>query len=159
MGILSRTNYYDLATQLPIVPITVAYDCLNSVPIIEDDALALLDGIVPYLQFQSTLAYLKSPPAGYPFPAVDILSGIQGIRTKVTNGTYSGEYAFQIDLWELFNSGHDGHFRWIGDLLETALIFDVGYQLVSVSEDGQTVPSVYLLGKLPLLILIHYEKS
>ena len=118
-------------------------------PIFKQDAVALLDGLVPYLQFQSTLAYLEDPPPGYPFPAVDILNGIQEIRARVVNDAYGGEYAFQIDLWSLINSAHDGHFGWIGDILATALIFDVGYQLVSVSEDGQTLPSVYLLGNFP----------
>ena len=133
---------------MPIVPIADAYDCLNSVPIVEQDALALIDGIIPYVQFQSTLTYLKNPPEGYPFPAIDILEELQKIRQNVSNGIYPGEYAFQLDLWRTINDAHDSHLNWVGDVLVSGLRFVLPYQFASVSGDGKTPPSVYILGRL-----------
>lgn len=139
------------ATTLPTVPIQTAYACLKSVPIFEKDALALIDGLEPYLQFQSTLAYLKKPPKAYPLPGVDLIDGLQQIRANVQSGKYGGEHAFQLDLWNLLNSAHDSHLSWVGDTLQSALMFVVPYQLVSVSKDGRVLPSIYLLGK-PIFI-------
>ena len=103
--------------------------------------------MLPYLQFQSTLAFLKNPPKGYQFPPVDIFEGIQKIRENVTKDVYPGEHAFQMDLWNLITSAHDGHLSWQGDVLSAAIVYQVGWKLVSVSEDGKALPSVYVLGK------------
>ncbi|KAL9121300.1 MAG: hypothetical protein Q9187_002143 [Circinaria calcarea] len=138
-------SLHPYATTLPIVPIQDAYACLKSVPIFEKDALALIDGLEPYLQFQSTLAYLKKPPKAYPLPGVDLIDGLQQIRANVQSGNYGGEYAFQLDLWDLLNSAHDSHLSWVGDTLQSALTFVVPFQLVSVSNDGRALPSIYLL--------------
>ncbi|MCJ1385896.1 hypothetical protein MMC17_009020 [Xylographa soralifera] len=132
-------------TRFPQVPIQLASECLNSVPIIQQDALLLLDGLVPYLQFQSTLAFLKNPPQGYLLPGIDIIGGVQAIRSNVTNKVYPGEYAFQLDLWNLINSAHDGHLVWVGDVLQSALAFQFGWNLVSVSSDGTSKPSIFML--------------
>ncbi|MCJ1396944.1 hypothetical protein MMC11_000136 [Xylographa trunciseda] len=132
-------------TNFPQVPIQLANECLNSVPIVQQDALLLLDGLVPYLQFQSTLAFLKKPPPGYLLPGVDIIGGVQAIRKNVTNEIYPGEYAFQLDLWNLINSAHDGHLIWVGDVLQSALAFQLGWNLVSVSSDGMSKPSIFML--------------
>ncbi|MCJ1432440.1 hypothetical protein MMC27_001796 [Xylographa pallens] len=112
---------------------------------VQQDALRLLDGLVPYLQFQSTLAFLKNPPQGYLLPGVDIMGGIQAIRSNVTKEQYSGEFAFQLDLWNLINSAHDGHLTWVGDVLQSALVFQLGWNLVSVSSDGISKPSIFML--------------
>ena len=114
-----------------------------------EDATRLLNGMVPYLQFQSTLAFLKNPPAGYQLPAVDIFGGIQKIANKIISGAYTGEYAFQLDLWELLNAPSDAHLRWIGDVLGAAITFQTGWNIVSVSNDGVALPSIYMLGKEP----------
>jgi len=37
----------------PTVAASLAYDCLNSVPLNSDAALELVDAIAPYLEFQS----------------------------------------------------------------------------------------------------------
>ena len=120
---------------------------MQSVPIFQKDALAVIDGLTPYLQFQSTLAFLKNPPKTYALPGVDLIDGLQQVRTNVINKKYKGEHAFQLDLWDLLNSAHDAHLRWVGDTLQSALTFVVPYELVSVSGDGQASPSIYLLGK------------
>lgn len=47
----------------PTVPAELAYDCLNSIPFNQSAASALLDSIEPYLNWQTTLEYVKDPPA------------------------------------------------------------------------------------------------
>ena len=113
----------------------------------KDDALKLIDGMVPFLQFQSTLGFLQAPPNGYPLPPTDILGGVQKVRDNVVKGSYKGEYDFQLDLWDTLNSAHDGHLSWKGDALDSVLKYEVGWDVVSVSSDGKALPSVYLLGK------------
>ena len=56
--------------------------------------------LVPYLELQSTLGYLKSPPEGYLIPGFDVMGGMQQIRDKVLNGGYAAQYDF---VWELRN--------------------------------------------------------
>ncbi|KZF23881.1 hypothetical protein L228DRAFT_246725 [Xylona heveae TC161] len=131
-------------TEFPIVPASVAYECLKSVPIDKDSALAVVSGLWPYFQWQSTLAYLKNPPKGYQEPPVDILGGLNDIASNVTKGVYSGEYDFQMDILRLTLSAHDGHFIWIGDAVGNAISFGRQRALVSVSVDGQALPKIYI---------------
>lgn len=42
-----------------------AYSCLKSVPFNATFALEWVESLRPYLQWQSTTAYLKEPPEGY----------------------------------------------------------------------------------------------
>ncbi|MCJ1307431.1 hypothetical protein MMC25_001077 [Agyrium rufum] len=123
----------------------IAYECLKSVPIKQDDATSLLDGMIPYVQFQSTLAYLKDPPSGYLLPPADIVGGLQAIRKNVTNGVYDGEFDFQTDVQNLITTAHDGHFYWFGDALHSALQFAAPFYLVSISTDGTSAPEIYVL--------------
>lgn len=57
----SQTSLSPSAT--PTVPAELAFDCLNSIPFNQSAAVALLDSIDPYLQWQTTPEYLKDPPA------------------------------------------------------------------------------------------------
>lgn len=47
----------------PTVPAELAYECLNSIPFNQSAASALLESIEPYLDWQTTLEYVKDPPA------------------------------------------------------------------------------------------------
>jgi hypothetical protein len=69
----------------------VAYQCLQSVPLDAEGAALQVQGLLAYSEFQSTLAYLKDPPEGYLYPAVDIVSGLERIGERVAAGRYSGE--------------------------------------------------------------------
>ena len=125
------------------MPAQLAQDCLDTVPVVTDDATRFIDGIAPFLQFQSTLAHLKNPPKTYQLPAVDILGGLDKIRQNVTNGVYKSEHALQTDISDLLLSAHDGHLNWQGDLIGAAFEFSYPWNLVSVSEDGKKTPLVY----------------
>lgn len=79
----------------PTVPAQLAYDCITSVPLNKSAALDLIDAIVPYLRWQSTTVFLKTPPEEYEEkvqPAVDVWGDLESIKSKVQNASYSNEF-------------------------------------------------------------------
>lgn len=66
------------AEATPTVPAKIAHDCLNTLPLNTTAALEYLDLAEPYIQWQTNLDYVKSPPA-----KVSMTSS-SGIATNVT---------------------------------------------------------------------------
>ncbi|CZS88174.1 uncharacterized protein RCO7_01140 [Rhynchosporium graminicola] len=128
----------------PHVNAEVAYACLISAPLNATAATELINSMIPYIEWQSSLSYLANPPKTYPFPAVDIFASLNTILKNIEKSVYAHEHAFQTDLLMLFQSVHDGHFRFSPDLLSKAVVFRRPVQVVSVSKDGVEVPKVYL---------------
>jgi hypothetical protein len=86
---------------VPTVSAQLAYDCITSVPFNQSAALALVDGIVPYVRWQSTTAYLKDPPKEYVEKIqdpVDLWGDLEVIREKVVNGSYDNEFEVSASL-------------------------------------------------------------
>jgi hypothetical protein len=59
---------------------------------------AFIDYLNSFLQFQSTLAYLKNPPTGYTLPIVDIIGGLDEIKKNIQRGSYTSQWAFEKDV-------------------------------------------------------------
>lgn len=80
-------------------------------------------------------------------PPVDIMAGFDEIRSNVTSGRIQGEFAFQRSINDLIIKAHDGHFSYVMDILPVFSFVrsDTG-PLVSVSEDGKSLPKIYRLG-------------
>ncbi|RKF61375.1 Peptidase S41 family protein ustP [Erysiphe neolycopersici] len=133
-------------TAIPIVPAKLAYDCLTSVPLNKTAALELVYSIEPYIQWQSNLAWLKDPPKDYDFPPHDTLNVLASVKENLLNDKYPNEHSFQIDLYSVFTLAHDGHFIFFPDLLSRALDFRRQRALVSISEDGKSLPVIKLFG-------------
>ncbi|KAF5854385.1 hypothetical protein GGP41_007181 [Bipolaris sorokiniana] len=76
----------DNSAELPVVEAALAIACLKSLPFYATDASTTVDEIKKMVEFQSTLAYLKDPPQGYPNPAIDIISGLDGIKSNAESG-------------------------------------------------------------------------
>jgi hypothetical protein len=77
------------------VPAQLAWDCLQSIPLNATGALLLVESLKPYIQFQSTLSWLKNPPTKYAdklFRSVDLIGGLDQIAEKIKGKKYSGEY-------------------------------------------------------------------
>lgn len=125
-----------------------AFACLQSVPNKAAPAMKLVNSIKAYSQWESTVAYLKAPPAGYGLPATDIFGGFDAIMANVTAGRFQSEYDFQVAMTLLVNSAHDGHYAFRPDIFK-AFSFrnDLASDLVSVSVDGKQTPKLYNLGK------------
>jgi hypothetical protein len=97
-----------------------------------------------FAQWQSTLAWLKDPPASYMLPATDILGGLDNISATAVAGQFASEYEFQLSIVELISSAHDGHFAYRPDVFK-AFIFrnSLVADMVSVSRDGKELPKLY----------------
>lgn len=123
--------------------------CLESVPLDKKRSSAYIDYIEPYIQFQSTLAYLKNPPLGWTLPGVDVLGGLSEIQDNVNSGKYKSQWEFEVDLYMLVNVfPHDFHFNLPLPLISVFSFLQRGGSLVSVSKDGLSIPQLYFKSKL-----------
>lgn len=105
------------------------------------------------MQFQSTLAYVKSPPEGYQQPAFDFMKGLENLKQNVTAGIYKNQYDFEADLQFLVYSVHDAHVDLSAGIL-SAFSFSSPYSLVTASVDGKETPKVYFESRAKLQIQI-----
>jgi hypothetical protein len=122
-----------------------AFDCLSSVPFSPGVATQFLTYYTDTLQFQSTSAYLKNPPASYQQPAVDLLHGLSQIQLDINNGVFENQYAFEATLQNLIQQTHDTHLVLDFGILN-AFSFGSPYAIVSVSPDGVQNPKIYSYG-------------
>jgi hypothetical protein len=129
------------------IPAGIAWECINSVPFNATSAKKLIAAIRPYINWQSTLAQLKNPPAEYAQkvqPPIDILGGLDIIDAKIDAGSFKKEYDFGWMLYTLIQSAHDGHFNYIPDSVGEIFSWGRPVPLVSVSEDGKQLPAVFV---------------
>lgn len=118
-------------------------------PLGKDAAIALVDSIEPYLEWQSDTAYKKNPPKGYFYPGYDIFGSLAKVRSNLLADKYASEYAFQLDLYTtVFGPGHDGHFVFYPDALTKVIKWMRPHALVSISEDGSSLPVIKLYSML-----------
>ena len=60
-----------------------------------------MDSIRPYLNWQTTITYLKDPPAEYAEkvqPPYDFYANFDRIYSNAKSGSYENEYAFGFDV-------------------------------------------------------------
>lgn len=102
-----------------------------------------------YVQWESTLAWLKDPPKGYGLAGVDIMGGLDEIAANASAGKFQSEYEFQASIVKLVSRAHDGHFAFRPDVFKAfGFRNDLAADLVSLSVDGKSVPKLYNMGKL-----------
>lgn len=125
----------------------MAFDCLQSVPNKPDPAVAMIKSLKAFVQWQSTLAFLKDPPPSYMLPATDIEGGLSNISSTAAAGGFKSEYDFQLSVVKLITSAHDGHFAYRPDVFKAfGFRNNMASDIVSVSKDGKAVPKLYHLG-------------
>jgi hypothetical protein len=130
-------------TATPTVEASLAYECLQSVPLAQEAAIQFIDGMKPYVEWQSDTAFKKNPPSDYFFPGYDVWAELDSIRAGLVAGNYTNEYAWQADLYlNVFGRAHDGHFVVYTDFLTSAVEFARQWALVSISEDGSSLPVI-----------------
>lgn len=123
------------------------YECLTSVPFNPAVATRFLTYYNDSLQFQSTLAYLRDPPATYQQPPTDLIAGLNLLQQDVNNGLFPNQYSFEASLQNLVYSSHDAHVQLISGAL-APFTFSSPYEIASVSIDGIQLPKVYITGNL-----------
>lgn len=123
----------------------LVFDCLTSVPFNPAIASRFLKYYNDTLAFQSTVAYLKTPPASYQQPATDLFGGLNRIQRQIDNGGFPNQYAFEATLQSLVYSAHESHMTLTASIL-APFVFASPYSLVSVSKDGLDIPKIYITG-------------
>lgn len=145
---VSQYMYGDGSTVVKTeVPAGLAFACLSSIPLNATSGKKLIAAIRPYIDWQSTLTQLKNPPAEYAEkvqPPVDIIGGLDQIVGDIDSGRFKNEYDFGWALYTLIQSAHDGHFSYIPDSVSQIFNWGRPIPLVSVSEDGKQLPSVFV---------------
>ncbi|KAF1950303.1 hypothetical protein CC80DRAFT_598320 [Byssothecium circinans] len=128
-----------------VIPAELGVQCLQSVPLDKEGNVQLIDELKIYLQWQSNLGFLKNPPAEYTEQPVDLIEEMDSMQKQIKMGGYSNEYDFQLDLNQLFNRAYDNHLSWQPDILAGVMQFQrpTGWELVSVSADGNALPEIY----------------
>ncbi|KAL9949451.1 hypothetical protein D7B24_003819 [Verticillium nonalfalfae] len=123
---------------------SIAYECLRSIAVDTERDIALLEYLEPWLEFQSTVGILADPPEGYMYPGVDILGGFSNMTNMLRNGDYDNQYDFIVDLFRLINvKPREGHLSYTPALI-SAVQFATPAVFISISEDGTSLPSIYL---------------
>jgi hypothetical protein len=80
----------------------LAMSCLQSIPLNTSAALDLMESLKPYLQFQTTLAFVKNPPAEYAEKVqapYDFRGKLDEVSDKLRSGDYSSEYEVSNRKW------------------------------------------------------------
>lgn len=117
--------------------------CISQVPFNAAVASRFVDYFNRTMQFQSTLVYLRNPPAGYQQSAVDVQHEINVIKSKVDLGAYKSQYTLEADLKVLVSSIHDNHVILDSGIL-SAFKYASPYSIISLLEDGVREPKIYL---------------
>ncbi|KAL8856656.1 MAG: hypothetical protein Q9178_006723 [Gyalolechia marmorata] len=125
----------------------LVHDCLISTPFNATVATQFISYYKDTLQFQSTLAYLKSPPSTYKQPSIDLLGGLDSIQRAVDNGAYKNEYDFEVAVQKLVYATHDAHVSLYAGAL-SVFTFGAPVSIVSVSTNGIAYPKVFILDDL-----------
>ena len=109
-------------------------------------AFGFLEEIGKYFEFQSTIELLANPPDEYNADPVDLASWFQRIAERVDANEFNSQYEFDTELTNLVRSANDGHFS-ITPCTAGLFTFIVPGTLVSVSENGTSLPKIWRLGK------------
>ena len=108
----------------------------------------MIKSLKAFVQWQSTLAFLKDPPPSYMLPATDIEGGLSNISSTAAAGGFKSEYDFQLSVVKMITSAHDGHFAYRPDVFKAfGFRNNMASDIVSVSKDGKAVPKLYHLGR------------
>lgn len=141
---------------------SVALASLKSVPILDKQGdLLEIAGLRILSMFHSDLQYLKDPPPGFLYPAINIIGELDNIAAALTDGVYTNEYDVQIDLLKLAYSARDFHYAMRPDITQLFRFYRAE-ELMSVLTDGSSLPDVYMSTYVPALRaenVCHYRAS
>ncbi|KAI1781219.1 hypothetical protein F4818DRAFT_398389 [Hypoxylon cercidicola] len=123
---------------------SLAFDCLASVPNRPQPAVKLVQSLKAFAQWQSTLAFLKTPPQSYMLPPVDIQGNLDNISATASAGGFPSEYDFQVNILQTISAAHDGHFLFLPDIFKVfGFSNSLAEGIVSVSTNGTSLPKLY----------------
>lgn len=85
------------------VPAERAYNCLSSVPVDVKGDVQEINDLKAFLEYQSTLAWLKKNGIDGHLKPVDIMGGLDAIAKGVQNGTFKSDYEVQYGIRRLLD--------------------------------------------------------
>lgn len=130
----------------------VAYQCLQSVPLVVEDAVDLLDGWAAFLEWQSDPTWKADPPSDtYLFPAFDYMQAVADLRDRVTSGSITAELDLHEGIRDIIYSSNDGHMFFRTDF-NSVFFWQRAVGLVSVSPDGHSLPEVFASSDVSLFL-------
>ncbi|KAK6339615.1 hypothetical protein TWF718_009011 [Orbilia javanica] len=129
-------------TRVPVRP-REAWDCLYSIPINRELTLEFISGVSKYLQFQSTIEYLKNPPANSLQEPVDIIGSLEELAEQVRSGDIAHHIRFEVAFRKLLQRCHDGHLG-LSFNSNSLIAFRGPFSLISISPDAIEKPKVYV---------------
>ncbi|KAH7073578.1 hypothetical protein BKA63DRAFT_36235 [Paraphoma chrysanthemicola] len=130
------------------VPAKRAYECLLSVPVDSAGDLKEIDELKAYLQYQSTLPWLKAGVKGQIEP-LDVLANLDIIADGIKKKSYKSDYDVQLSIRQLLDKAGDFHLQYIPDITNVFQFARPTGVLVSISADGLALPKIYLYSDLP----------
>jgi hypothetical protein len=86
--------------------------------------------------------FLKNPRPEFDIAPQDLFGELDRMIADV--GSYVNEWAFEFDLYRLFQRSGDGHLRYLPTLIGGVVLFGRPLAVVSVSPDGHSIPRPYV---------------
>ncbi|KAF2148077.1 hypothetical protein K461DRAFT_233506 [Myriangium duriaei CBS 260.36] len=140
----------------PAVPAELAYKCLKSIPFNRTSSVQLLDTITPFLDWQTSLTRVKSPPRKYASKVqrpYDFHKTWGCIRCRVIWFGFPSQYDFAIAVYHAFTRVHDTHFSFTPKEVVNLFSFGRPLPLISVSITGRTPPKPYVYSDIVASVL------
>ncbi|KAF2471234.1 uncharacterized protein BDR25DRAFT_313845 [Lindgomyces ingoldianus] len=147
------------ATGAVYVPASVAYSCLQSVPVDVEGDLKQIKELKNFIEFQTNLNYVKDGIKTHNEEPIDVRGSLDEIAADIQKGSYKSDYEVQLDLHRLFLSVGDNHFNWLSDILTVLPFVRAGGVLVSLSQDYTSLPDVFLNSDLAMAAKFNYTPS
>ena len=76
---------------------------------------------------------------------MDVYGELARIISNLQSGrVYTNEYDLEFAIYRMFQTTHDGHFRYTPSLIGGVFLFGRPIPLVSISLDGTSLPEAYV---------------
>lgn len=126
----------------------VAYECLASVPFNSTRSVEVVQKLAKFLTTYSAQAFFLDPPTPeLGMNPVDLPAQLEIIEKRASkeNG-YPNDYAFNVELMELFSSFNDGHVMFMPYCARGVFQqFYHDYPVIALSKEADTTPEIYLV--------------
>ncbi|KAL4934793.1 hypothetical protein BDV06DRAFT_229442 [Aspergillus oleicola] len=136
--------------ETPSFPSGLVVECLQSMPFEPNRAIAFVEDVKKYVQWQSDADELIDPPIPYQSSPIDIWGKLDYIQQQAAAKKFESQFEFDTALSDLFRSVNDGHLS-IVPCSFMPFSFVAAEKFVSVSSDGLELPEIYTFGDAEVL--------
>ncbi|RPA75953.1 hypothetical protein BJ508DRAFT_331655 [Ascobolus immersus RN42] len=125
-----------------------AYACLASVPFNSTRSVEVVEKLAKFLTAYSAQAFFVDPPTPeLGMNAVDLPAQLEIIKKRASKEDgYANDYAFNVEMMELFASFNDGHVMFMPFCARGIFqSFYHDYPVIALSKDDDSTPEIYLV--------------